>query len=209
MPCPPRRTEPHGFNPDDWVSRANKRTQGVPFIAYAVAAAQLALADAHLEGWAALYDQARAGVAVGSGIGAIDEIAAAGELLGEHGKGPGKLSPFFVPRVLVNMAAGAISQNHALRGPQIAPATACATGACAVGDAFRAIKYGEADLMLAGGTESTINRVAIAGFARYVAQEAGLATSARASLCTHATTCMCSRLLLQSQGPLYQVECRA
>jgi 3-oxoacyl-[acyl-carrier-protein] synthase II len=110
-------------------------------------------------------DGDRAGVSVGSGMGHVSDVANAGRLL-ERGKIAKKLSPFFVPRVLCNAAAGQVSMAHGFRGPNRAAATACAAGAHAVGDAFRAVQRGEADVMLAGGTESCVDAVTITGFAR-------------------------------------------
>ena len=110
-------------------------------------------------------DPARCGVSIGSGMGHVSDVTRAGRLL-ERGKLKKKLSPFFVPRVLCNAAAGQVSMRHDCRGPNRAAATACAAGAHAVGDAFRAVQRGEADVMLAGGTESCVDAVTIAGFAR-------------------------------------------
>ena len=142
------------------------------FIAFALAAAREALLDANLpdsvdgavDTPCGPYSRNRVGVSLGSGIGAIDEIAAAGELLAsDTAKGAHRLSPFFVPRILTNLAAGNVSITHRLKGPNIAPSNACATGANAIGDAFRLIQHGDADAMLAGGTESCICPLAVAG----------------------------------------------
>ena len=110
-------------------------------------------------------DPDRCGVSIGSGMGHVSDVTHAGRLL-ERGTLKKKLSPFFVPRVLCNAAAGQVSMRHDFRGPNRAAATACAAGAHAVGDAFRAVQRGEADVMLAGGTESCVDAVTIAGFAR-------------------------------------------
>ena len=107
----------------------------------------------------------RAGVSIGSGMGHISDITNAGRLL-ERGTIARKLSPFFVPRVLCNAAAGQVSMAHDFRGPNRTSATACAAGAHAIGDAFRSIQRGDADVMLCGGTESCVDAVTIAGFAR-------------------------------------------
>ena len=104
-------------------------------------------------------------MSIGSGMGHVSDVTHAGRLL-ERGTLKKKLSPFFVPRVLCNAAAGQVSMRHDFRGPNRAAATACAAGAHAVGDAFRAVQRGEADVMLAGGTESCVDAVTIAGFAR-------------------------------------------
>ena len=110
-------------------------------------------------------DPTRAGVSIGSGMGHVSDVTHAGRLL-ERGKLGKKLSPFFVPRVLCNAAAGQVSMAHDFRGPNRTTATACAAGAHAVGDAFRSIQRGDADLMLAGGTEACVDAVTIGGFAR-------------------------------------------
>ena len=124
-----------------------------PFAGLALAAADEALSDA---GWSSAdvteAQRRRAGVSIGSGMGHVGDLTNAGRLL-ERGR-LRRISPFFVPRILVNMAAGHVSMKHCLRGPNHAAATACATGAHAIGDAFRAIQRGDADLMVAGGTES-------------------------------------------------------
>ena len=108
----------------------------------------------------------RAGVCVGTGIGSIDVLADAANLVASKPKGHRRLSPFFVPKTLVNLAAGQISIRHGLRGPNHACANACATGANSIGDAFRFIQRGDADCMIAGGTEACIHPVSVAGFAR-------------------------------------------
>lgn len=106
----------------------------------------------------------RAGSSIGSGIGALEEATRAYEALKNGGHR--KVSPFFVPRLLANMAAGNVAIAHDLRGPLFAPATACAAGAQAVGDAFRAVQRGDADVMFAGGTESSVLHLSMAGFHR-------------------------------------------
>lgn len=117
-------------------------------------------------GWAPTTEAERqaTGVAIGAGMSCTTDIAEAGVLL-ECGK-LRRLSPFFIPKVLVNMAAGAVSIAHGLRGPNHAAATACATGAHGIGDAFRLIRSGDADVMLAGGTEACVDAVALGGFSR-------------------------------------------
>jgi 3-oxoacyl-[acyl-carrier-protein] synthase II len=109
------------------------------------------------------------GVSIGSGVGALDEVGAAAVALaagGRDNEGQRKISPYFVPRVLVNMAAGHVSMRWRLRGPQHAASTACATGAHAIGDAFRLIQHGDADAMVAGGSEAAVHTLAVAGFSR-------------------------------------------
>lgn len=163
------------------VGRAGVRSHGVDFVGFARGAAAEAMADAGFEhvdgqpiggngaevGRVGPYERDRFGVAMGSGIGALDEIAEAALLLHpDAATGQRRMSPFFVPRVLINMAAGAVSMAYGLRGPNHAVSTACATSAHAVGDAFRFIKYGDADAMLAGGSEASINALTLAGFGR-------------------------------------------
>lgn len=170
----PRGPGAHEFDISKVVHKASMRTQGVDFIAFALAASREALHQAGMLSSTSLdgtlrmpYAPERAGVAIGSGIGAIDETAATAVLL--HGgieAGQRKVSPFFVPRMLTNMAAGNVSIEFNLQGPCHAASTACATGAHAIGDAFRFIKYGHADMMLAGGTEAAIGAVSLAGFTR-------------------------------------------
>jgi 3-oxoacyl-[acyl-carrier-protein] synthase II len=140
------------------------------FIIYAMGAAEMALRDA---GWKAdtREKQERTGVLVGSGIGGLSGIAETSLLLRD--KGPRRVSPFFIPGRLINLASGYISIRHALKGPNHAVVTACSTGAHAIGDASRLIALGDADVMVAGGTESPICRIAMAGFAACKALSTG------------------------------------
>jgi 3-oxoacyl-[acyl-carrier-protein] synthase II len=149
------------FNPDQWMDPKDQRKVD-PFIVYAMAAARQALDDS---GWkpTSYEDQTRTGVLVGSGIGGIGGIYDASITLAE--KGPRRVSPFFIPGRLINLASGYISIEFGLKGPNHAVVTACSTGAHAIGDAARLIGLGDADVMVAGGTESPINRLSIAGFA--------------------------------------------
>ncbi len=183
----PRGTGAGEFNAAAVVDKAGARTQGPDYIAFALAAAREALTQAGLivggagAGADALrpgvvLDRDRAGVAIGSGIGGIAETAETAEQLVEGSAetklppggrpateaGYRRVSPFFVPRVLANMPAGHVSIRYGLRGPNHAAATACASGAHAVGDAFRFIKHGDADVMLAGGTEACVSPLALA-----------------------------------------------
>lgn len=166
---------------EDFVSKRDLRTQGVDFIAFALAATQQALEDAGLGAEGAL-SPTRSGVCIGSGIGSIADTVEVAQLLAPGGAGPRRVSPFFVPRMLVNMAAGAVSMRHGLRGPNCSPASACATGAHAIGDAYRMIALGDADVMLAGGTEGCVTPIALAGFSRARALSTGFtATPSTAS----------------------------
>ena len=149
------------FNVDDWMEPKEQRKVD-DFIIYAVAAADQALADAK---WAPQTDdeKERSGVLIGSGIGGLDGIAKTALLLQE--KGPRRVSPFFIPGRLINLASGHVSIKHHLKGPNHAVVTACSTGSHAIGDAARLIMLGDADVMVAGGAESPVCRIAIAGFA--------------------------------------------
>jgi len=149
------------FNPDQWMDPKDQRKVD-PFIVYAMAAAQQALEDA---GWEPKEadDQNATGVLIGSGIGGVGGIYEASTILNE--KGPRRLSPFFIPGRLINLASGYVSIRHGLKGPNHSVVTACSTGAHAIGDAARLVALGDADVMVAGGTESPLNRLSIAGFA--------------------------------------------
>lgn len=127
---------------------------------FAVAAAKMALDDSKLD--LSKIDAVRAGVCVGSGIGGIHTFLEQSLKYGE--KGPSKISPFFIPMEIPNMPAGQISIAFGFKGPNTAIVTACATGTNCIGDAMRTIQYGDADLMLAGGTEAAISPIAVAGF---------------------------------------------
>ncbi len=158
----PRGSKSDGkFNPDDWMEPKESRKVD-DFIVFAMAAAEEAMADS---GWKADTQerQERTGVLVGSGIGGLAGIAETALLLKE--KGPRRVSPFFVPGRLINLAGGQISIRHGLKGPNHAVVTACSTGAHAIGDAARIIALDDADVMVAGGAESSVCRIGIAGFA--------------------------------------------
>jgi 3-oxoacyl-[acyl-carrier-protein] synthase II len=148
------------FNPDQWMEHKDQRKVD-DFIVFAMCAAKQALDDA---GWhpATEADRCATGVMIGSGIGGLSGIADGAVLLKE--RGPRKLSPFFIPGRLINLASGYVSIAHGLKGPNHAVVTACSTGAHAIGDAGRLIALGDADVMVAGGTESPISRLAMAGF---------------------------------------------
>jgi 3-oxoacyl-[acyl-carrier-protein] synthase II len=149
------------FIADDWVEPKEQRKVD-PFIVYGIAAADMALADA---GWhpQSYEDQCATGVLIGSGIGGIEGIVEAGYTLRD--KGPRRISPFFIPGRLINLVSGHVSIKHKLRGPNHSVVTACSTGAHAIGDASRLIAFGDADVMVAGGAESPISRISLAGFA--------------------------------------------
>ena len=149
------------FNPDAWMEPKEQRKVD-DFIVFAVAAAAQALNDA---GWhpREYEDQITSGVLIGSGIGGVEGIAETALLLRD--RGPRRVSPFFIPGRLINLASGYVSIAHSLKGPNHAVVTACSTGAHAIGDAGRLIALGDADLMVAGGTESPVNRISLAGFA--------------------------------------------
>jgi 3-oxoacyl-[acyl-carrier-protein] synthase II len=149
------------FNPDDWMEPKEQRKVD-DFIVFAMAAATQALDDA---GWHPREhaDQITSGVLIGSGIGGVEGIAETALLLRD--RGPRRVSPFFIPGRLINLASGYVSINHSLKGPNHAVVTACSTGAHAIGDAGRLIALGDADVMVAGGTESPVNRISLAGFA--------------------------------------------
>ena len=149
------------YNADQWMEPKEQRKVD-PFITYAVAAADMALEDA---GWhpKSDEDQIATGVLIGSGIGGLEGIVEAGYTLRD--KGPRRISPFFIPGRLINLASGQVSIKHKLRGPNHSVVTACSTGAHAIGDASRLIALGDADVMVAGGAESPICRISLAGFA--------------------------------------------
>jgi 3-oxoacyl-[acyl-carrier-protein] synthase II len=149
------------FNPDEWMEPKDQRKVD-DFIIYAMAAATQALQDS---GYKADTEekQERAGVLIGSGIGGLAGIAETSILLKE--KGPRRVSPFFIPGRLINLASGYVSIKHQLKGPNHSVVTACSTGAHAIGDASRLVALGDADVMVAGGTESPICRISVAGFA--------------------------------------------
>lgn len=148
------------YNPDDYMELKEQRKVD-DFIIYAVAASDQALADAS---WAptSYEDQISTGVLFGSGIGGLQGIEEASILMDK--KGPRRISPFFIPGRLINLASGQISIRHKLKGPNHAVVTACSSGTHAIGDASRLIGLGDADIMVAGGSESPICRLSIAGF---------------------------------------------
>ena len=165
LPCQVAGEVPRGegenlFNVDRYVEVKEQKKMDT-FITYAIAAAAEAIKHS---GYIPADDEARerAGIMIGSGIGGLNEIYETSIILRE--KGPRRVSPFFIPRSLINLASGQISIQHGYRGPNHAVVTACATGAHAIGDAARLIQLGDADVMVAGGTEAAVCRIGIAGF---------------------------------------------
>ena len=148
------------FNPDDWMSSKDRRKVD-DFILYGICAADQAVRDA---GWAPdkEEDLLKTGVMIGSGIGGLQSIGDTANLIKE--KGPKRVSPFFIPGALINLISGQVSIRYGFKGPNHSVVTACSTGAHAIGDAARFIKSGEADVMIAGGAESPITELGIAGF---------------------------------------------
>ena len=184
LPCKIACQVPRGdgsdgtFNADEWMEPKDQRKVD-DFIIFAVAAARQALDDAN---WHPSTEEERCatGTMIGSGIGGLSGIAETAVLLKE--RGPRKVSPFFIPGRLINLASGYVSIEHGLKGPNHAVVTACSTGAHAIGDASRLIALGDADVMVAGGTESPISRIGMAGFCAARALSTGFNdTPARAS----------------------------
>lgn len=149
------------FEPKDFVNHKDVKKSD-RFIHYAMAAAHFAMEDSGLE--VDDGNRERVGVMIGSGIGGLPVIESTHKTLLE--RGPHKVSPFFIPALIVNMAAGQVSIRYGAQGPNAAPATACTTGLHAIGDAFRLIQWGDADAMIAGGTEGEVSPLAMAGFSR-------------------------------------------
>jgi 3-oxoacyl-[acyl-carrier-protein] synthase II len=151
--------EVRGFVPEEWIEKKEVKKSDT-FIHFAVAAAQIAVDDATLDIKA--EDGDRFGVIIGSGIGGLPLIEEMHTKLLE--RGPSRISPFFIPGLIVNLASGQVSIRFGCRGPSSAPATACATGAHAIGDAYKIIQRDDADLMFAGGSEAVITPLAVGGF---------------------------------------------
>ena len=167
LPCRIANVMPRGdgsdgsFNPDDYLAPKDQRKVG-DYIIYGIAAADEALKDS---GWEPrkTEEQIATGVLIGSGIGGIEGIADNAMILKE--RGPRRISPFFIPGNIINLVSGQVSIRHGLKGPNHAVVTACSTGAHAIGDASRLIMFGDAEIMLAGGAESPVTRLSLAGFA--------------------------------------------
>jgi 3-oxoacyl-[acyl-carrier-protein] synthase II len=149
------------FNADDWVPSKDQRRMD-EFIVYALAAAAQAVEDS---GWqpASEEERERTGVMIGSGIGGLPGITEGAITI--HERGPRRISPYFIPASLINLASGHVSIRYGFKGPNHAVVTACSTGAHAIGDAARLIMLDDADVMICGGTEAAICRLGIAGFA--------------------------------------------
>jgi len=152
--------EVKNFNPEDYFDKKDAQKFS-DFIKFAYAAAMEAIKDAYLEN--ANIDKDRVGVIVGTGIGGLKDIEEQHDILNE--KGARRVSPFFIPYGIANMASGIIAIKYGFRGPNYCVVSACATGNHSIGDAFRIIQKGDADIMIAGGTESAITPLGIAGFA--------------------------------------------
>ncbi len=154
--------EVKGFDPLDYASKKDLKKMDY-HIQYALAAGEFALKAAGLDGEDRPYDSDRMGVLIGSGIGGLNMMELHHRTL--LNKGPGKVSPFFIPGLIVNEASGWVSIKFGLKGPNSATCTACTTGAHAIGDAYRIVSRGDADVMVAGGTEGVVCALAIDGFA--------------------------------------------
>ena len=167
LPCriggqvPMDESHPYRFDVDAFVSPKERKRMD-DFIVFGLAAADDAIADS---GWTPENDtqRERTGVIIGSGIGGLQTIYDNSIILSE--KGPRRISPFFIPSSLINLVSGQVSIKHGFKGPNHSVVTACSTGAHAIGDASRMIKYGDADVMVAGGAEAALCRLGLAGFA--------------------------------------------
>ncbi len=153
--------EVRGFEPTQWIAKKELRQMDL-FIQYAIAGAAMAVADAGLDR-VPPPDPERFGVFVGAGLGGISTLETTINALREKGPRHG-ISPYFVPAIIVNLAAGQISIRHGAKGPNLSHVSACSTGAHSIGEAFRTIVHDDADVMIAGGTESTVTPLGIGGF---------------------------------------------
>jgi len=152
--------EVKGFDPLQWIEKKEVRKMDL-FIQYAIAAAQMAFDDAGLK--VGDDNRERMGVFVGTGMGGIPALEESHKILLE--RGPGRVSAFFIPSIITNLGSGQISMRFGMKGPNSCVCTACATGNHAIGDSFRILQHGEADVMIAGGSEAVITPLTIAGFA--------------------------------------------
>jgi 3-oxoacyl-[acyl-carrier-protein] synthase II len=147
------------FNPEDYIQPKEVKKMDL-FIQYAVAAAQIAVNDAGLD--MGREDSERVGVVVGTGLGGLPTLEKYHSILLE--RGPGRISPFFIPMLIANEAPGHIAIQHGIKGPNLCIVTACATGAHSIGEACRIIQYGDADVMVAGGSEANLTPLTVGGF---------------------------------------------
>ncbi|CAN6243443.1 unnamed protein product [Urochloa humidicola] len=178
---------PRGKGEDEFDEEAWTKDKSISgFISYALCAADEALRDAN---WLPSEDEKkeRTGVSIGGGIGSISDILDASQMIIENRLR--RLSPYFIPKILINMASGHVSMRYGFQGPNHAAVTACATGAHSIGDATRMIQFGDADVMVAGGTESSIDVLSIAGFSRLRA----LSTKYNSSPCSASRPFDCGR----------------
>lgn len=157
----PRGTNPGEFNADNHIEPKEQKKMD-EFIHFAMGAADEAIKDSGID-LSTEEKRVRAGVMIGSGIGGLRAIEETVQIMNE--KGPRRVSPFFIPASLINLASGQVSIKHGLKGPNHSVVTACSTGAHAIGDAAKLIQAGKADVMVAGSAEATICRIGIAGFA--------------------------------------------
>lgn len=153
--------EVKGFDPSEYMDRKEAKRSDI-YTQYAIAASAQAMRDAGLED-ASRYLPDRTGVIIGSGIGGLKSFEEQHDVYRE--RGPSKISPFFIPMFIADIAAGVVSMRFNAKGPNYATVSACATSAHAIGDAFRAIQYGDADVVITGGAEATVTPMAIGGFA--------------------------------------------
>lgn len=151
--------EIRNFNPEDFVDRKKIRRSD-RFVLFALAAAKLCMEDSKLD--REKEDGSRLGVIVGSGIGGLTSVQDECRTLFE--RGPGRISPFLVPKMIINMAAGEIAIEYGFKGPNFATCTACATSNHAIGEALRTIRYGSADVIISGGAEAPISQIGVASF---------------------------------------------
>jgi len=151
--------EVKNFNPEDYVSHKEVKKMDL-FIHYALGAARVAIDDAKLDMTKEQSD--RVGVVVGTGLGGLPTIEKYHQVLME--RGPDRITPFFIPMLIANLAPGQIAMQHGIKGPNLCIVTACATGAHCIGDASRIIQYGDAEVMVAGGTEANLTPLTVGGF---------------------------------------------
>lgn len=157
--------EVKGFDPLQYMDRKEAKRADL-YAQYAIAGASQAMTDAGLTD-PAMYDPDRVGVIIGSGIGGLKSFEEQHDIYRE--RGPSKISPFFIPMFIADIAAGLVSMRYNAKGPNYATISACATSAHAIGDAFRTIQYGDADIVITGGSEATVTPMAIGGFANMTA----------------------------------------